>query len=90
MIIAVITINKAELVKLYGYGSISVNDEAANIFTLFKLNMSNIHPKKIWNQMETNWKPVTLFAMEYIHLLDGINRDFMSSNVKDKNCDCVN
>ena len=54
------------------------------IFTLFALNMSHIHPKKMWNQMEINWYLVTLFLMQYINILDGINHNFMSSHIKIK------
>ena len=74
-----ISTNKAELVKLNGYGSIAVNDEAANIFILFTLNLSHIYSKNMWNQMEINWHVLTLFAIQYINLLDGINQFLMSS-----------
>ena len=36
----------------------------------------------MWNQMEINWHLVTLFTMQYKHLMDGINHDFMSSHIK--------
>ena len=34
--------------------------------------------------MEINWHIVTLFSMQYKHLLDGINHVSMLSHVKDK------
>ena len=67
-----------------GYGAIASNDEAADDFTLFTLHLSHIQSKKMWNQMKINWHLVILFAMQYIHILDGINHDFMSSHIKNK------
>ena len=46
--------NKAELVKLNGYGAISINDEAANIFYSFSSTYIPYNYKKMWNQMEIN------------------------------------
>ena len=82
--------SKVDIVKVNGYSAIAANDEAVNIFTLFTLHLSCIHSKKTWNKMEINWHPVTLFPMQYIYLMDGINHVFILSHVKYKYCDCVN
>ena len=34
--------------------------------------------------MEINWNLVNLFAMQYIHPLEGINHDFMTNHIKTK------
>ena len=83
-ILVLILTNKEELVKVNGYGDIAANDEGAKQFTLFYLHISHIHTKKIWNQKEINWHMVTLFAIKYIHLLEGINHNFMSIHIKNK------
>ena len=46
--------NKAELFEVNGYGDISFNDEAANIFLLFALFVSCTRSNKTWNQMVIN------------------------------------
>ena len=63
LIISGMSTNKSKLVKVNGYVAIAVNDEAANIFTLFTLHMSHIHSKKMQNQMEINQNSETLFEM---------------------------
>ena len=40
--------------------------------------------------MEVNWHLVTLFAMEYINILDGINCGVKSIKIKNKKYDFVN
>ena len=74
--------NKAEPVKVNGYSAVATNDKAENIFLLFALQMSSTCYRKMWNQMENNWNLATLFEMQYINLVDGINHDFMSIHEK--------
>ena len=47
LILAVVLTNKAENAKLNGYGAITGNDEAKNIFTLFDLHLYHIHFKNM-------------------------------------------
>ena len=54
LILAGISNNKTEPVKVNGYGVISANYEAENIFTFFALNLSHTHPKKMWNLTKIN------------------------------------
>ena len=51
-ILALISTDKAQLVKVNGYGAIYANDEA--IKSLFALHLSHIHFKNMCNHMETN------------------------------------
>ena len=50
-------------------------------FTLFDLHLSHIYYKKMWDHMEINWYLVTLFSMQYMHLLDSINRYFVPIHI---------
>ena len=84
LIIAGMSTDKEELVLVNGYGTIAANDEAVNIICVFALHMPHIQSKKIWNKMEINWHMVTLFAMQYIHLLDVINQYFILRHKKTK------
>ena len=55
-------------------------------FKCFALHLSHVHSKKMRDQMEINWHLVKflLFIMQYIHPLDTINNEFMSSHIKNK------
>ena len=40
--------------------------------------------------MEINFHLVDVFAIKYIHILRGINNDFMKIHIKTKKCNFVN
>ena len=65
-----------------GYSAIVANDEAVFKNNVFALHLSHIHSNKMWKKTEINWNVMTLFEMQYIHLLDGINNIFMSNHIK--------
>ena len=85
LFLAGMSTNKAELVKVNGFGTMASNDEAVNNFTLFDLHMFHTISKMTWNYMSISCHLVTLFAMLYIHLPDGPNKDLILSHLKDKN-----
>ena len=81
--------NKTEPVEVNGYGYIDIKNEDKIIYTLFYLHMFHALFSKMWNNMAINWHLVTLFIIQYIHNLDGINHRlclFMGG----KKCDYVN
>ena len=79
--------NKTELVKVDEYGTIASNDESKNIFIFCFISF----PYTLQEDMESYVKQkniMTLFAMQYRYLLDGIYNVFMSIHLK--MCDCPN
>ena len=71
LVLVEISTNKAELVEVGGYSAIAYNYEDANIFYTFALHLFYKFSKKTWNQTVINYHIATLFAMEYIHVMDG-------------------
>ena len=85
LIISVMSTNKLKLDEVNGGGAISANDEATNIFTLLTLHLPHTHYKKTWNQMVIKNHLVTLFTIQYLHLLYSINHVCMLLHVEIKN-----
>ena len=85
LVIELISTNKAEPAEENWYGSISSNDESANNFTLFALNLFHARFNNTCNYMVKNWHMVTLFLIIYIYIPDIQNNFSMLSHVKGKN-----
>ena len=50
--------------------------------TFFALHMSHIHSNNMWNQIEINYNMLNLFAIQNIHLLEGINHVLCQAIIK--------